>query len=536
MRFLLKEKQIIGWGLAGLLIFSMLQVVPNLSQKDVLMLQKNVAQLFIDDYLIDTGSGLRRTLHMPVKNSHGNQPIIELEKEFAPYAATLEANGTIVYDRRLKKYVMFALGYSVHGKTMDRRESRWKYYRIYRITSVDGRHWLKGDDGHPQWVFPRARQDLYDSTSGTYATNIDAGSFYYDKIDSTYPYKGWRHFSNWGDDREGQYYLRSRDGIHWERLHRVVNAYGGKHDPFYCRFKVNHMTLVGPQDVTYFYFDSLKNRFLGIFKFYSPKPVKYGNRVRSRAYAFFNPPLEKPFDLSRISHVELVPPLKDVGSETRYDEYYGSTAWRYESLWLGGLRVFHENGDYPWSAAGCAFLRLVVSHDGLHWHKVNFPNQDGILGVFLPNGKEGGNNGRNDGGYMTQFTNPPLRLGDSLIFYYGSSSWGKNQPPEKKMSGGGIFRARLRLDGFVAGDAGEFVTKKLIALAAQKITLNVIGPVSITLLDRNGNRIAEETIEGNYLDYRPFQKVKNLVLFLKRGFRLRFHIGKGGHLYAFRLL
>ncbi|RMI14686.1 MAG: hypothetical protein D6681_04750 [Calditrichaeota bacterium] len=513
----------------------MLSIFQGCHGSDAYFIETGQVQLFIDDFLIESARNVHRTLHQPIKENGGRFPVIALEDEFKPYAATLEANGTILYDPRLQKYVMFALGYSVHGKSQDTRENRWKYYRVYRFTSEDGLHWTKGDNGQPQWVFPRSRRDLFDPVSGTYATNIDVGSYFYDQNDSLYPYKGWQHFSNWGDDREGQYFLRSPDGIHWERGPLVVNAYGGKTDPTYRRFRYPGYTLVGPQDVTIFSYDPVGERFLGIFKFYSAEPLPSGNRVRSRAYAFFNHPLDQPFDIEQITHVDLIPPLKDTSSETRFDEYYGSTGWRYESLWLGGLKVYHQKGDYPWSAAGCAFLRLIVSRDGLHWQKVDYPNEDGYHGIFIANGKEGGHNGQNDGGYLTEFSNPPLRIGDELIFYYGCSSWGKNHPPERMMSGGGIFRARLRLDGFVSVDTGTLTTRLLRTKENQKLTLNGVGPINVTLLDPNGRPIGQQSIRGDSLRHRLFRNVPDLDKVLQHGFRLRFQVMPGGYLYAFRV-
>ncbi|MCH8978773.1 MAG: adenylosuccinate synthetase, partial [Armatimonadetes bacterium] len=111
-----------------------------------------------------------------------------------------------------------------------------------------------------------------------------------------------------------------------------------------------------------------------------------------------------------------------------YDEYYGSSAWRYGSQWLGLLKIWHGQGDYPYSAAGCAYFKLVTSRDGLNWEKVGLKNSNGQPEVFIANGKEGGNNGQNDGGYMTDFSQGPIRIGDELVFYYGCTSYGKNHP------------------------------------------------------------------------------------------------------------
>src|SRR2546427_7020502 len=77
-----------------------------------LAIQKGIPQLFVDDYLIESQSGLTRTLHQPRKDDGGNVPVIALDKEFGGAPCTLEANGTIVYDPRLKKWVMFAVALS----------------------------------------------------------------------------------------------------------------------------------------------------------------------------------------------------------------------------------------------------------------------------------------------------------------------------------------------------------------------------------------------------------------------------------------
>src|SRR6185436_6878817 len=213
-------------------------------------------------------------------------------------------------------------------------------------------------------------------------------------------------------------------------------------------------------DVTTFYHDREQNRFLACMRWASATDVENSNRLRSRGFLFTDK-LDQPIDLATVDRLSLIPAAAQRSGDMPTDEYYSSTAWRYGSLWLGGLRIWHSRDDYPYSASGCAFLKLVSSRDGLHWNKVPFQNDAQEDEVFIPNGKEGGNGGRNDGGYMTEFSNPPLRIGDELIYYYGSSSWGKNQPRPYRVSGGGIFRARLRPDGFVSVDGGSLITRPL---------------------------------------------------------------------------
>ena len=215
------------------------------------------------------------------------------------------------------------------------------------------------------------------------------------------------------------------------------------------------------------------------------------------------------------------------------DEYYSSTAWRYGSLWLGGLRVWHSKDDYPYSASGsAAFLKLLVSRDGLHWKKVPFKNDAGDPEVFIPNGPEGGNDAHNDGGYMTEFSNAPLRIGDELVYYYGSSSWGKNQPRDYRVSGGGIFRARLRPDGFVSVDGGSLVTRRL-KFEGQEITVNGVGPITVevvTAAENTVTSVAQATIRGDSLRHQVvFDQNRSLRDVAPDGIvQLRFTVGNGG--------
>src|SRR5687767_3846297 len=74
-------------------------------------IRRGEAQLFVDDFLIDGHEGLKRTLRHPTKYDGGNVPVLALDKEFGDAAATLEANGSIVYDPRIRKWVMFALAF-----------------------------------------------------------------------------------------------------------------------------------------------------------------------------------------------------------------------------------------------------------------------------------------------------------------------------------------------------------------------------------------------------------------------------------------
>ena len=474
--------------------------------------QAGVAQLFIDDRMIDQESGLQRTLHQPAKDDEGSTPLIA-----ARTGTTLLAYGTIVRDTRLNRYVMF----------VQERPSQ----QMYRLTSADGLDWHSNTPGQLERVsldmsFPHLPPEARGRPG------IDVFSCYYDATDTARPYKGWIWAANVGNEWEGIWYVYSADGLLWHKGRQVVNGFAGEGDPSCRVITQDGRTLYGPGDVTLFAHDPVEHRFLGLFKFYSPQDLAFGSASRARAYAFLDR-LDRPFDTQRLKRIQLMPAMAARNGDAPADEYYASTAWRYESVWLGGLKIFHSRDSYPWSSAGCAFLKLVVSRDGLDWRKVPFTNNTGVAEVFLPNGIEGGNDGRNDGGYMSEFSQGPLQIGDELIYYYSASSYGKNAPKDHRLTGGGIFRARLRRDGFVSVDAGGLTTP-LLAIKGRELLLNAVGPVKVWVLDESGKTRASAIAKGGSVRQLIRFDGQSLQQVSPRGrCRLRFEVQPPGQLYSF---
>lgn len=485
----------------------------------VLEIPTGTAQLFIGDRLIEKNISATRTLHQPRKDEGGTKPVLFLEDEFAGVPGTLQG-GTILFDQKLKKYVMFANS----GAHLDGHP--WNWIRLYRFTSADGLTWTKGDHGNPECVFPKSREDFLDKESGAYASNFDLTTFIYDESDEAYPYKGWIWYANWGDEREGMYFVRSSDGHTWKRGAKVapVEAF---------RFETDSHVYQGPYDATGFTRDPENKRFIASLKIAAKQKGSGAQRYRARAYCAIDA-LDQPIAFDPGKLVRLEPTRTAENGDLPDDEYYFSDCWRYGSMWLGALKIYHENVDYPYSKAGCAFLKLVYSHDGLHWAKVPYINDQGIAEVFLPNGTEGGNEGRNDGGYMTTFQNGPLRIGDELIYYYASSSFGKNHPAPTMIQGGGIFRSRLRVDGFVSVDSGTLVTVPLTT-AGKDLFLNHAGDVSVVLLDKNDRVLASAEVKGDSILHRVEFGAGHLdALVKKEAFKLKFSVSRGSELYSFQ--
>ncbi|RKX32511.1 MAG: hypothetical protein DRP71_11920 [Verrucomicrobia bacterium] len=496
------------------------------SGDDMRTIENGVAQLFVDDQMIASSEDLVRTLHEPVKDDGGDKPVIEVSTLFGEEPATLEANGTIIFDPMLKRYVMYALAFAPAMDSQD--PDKWQRTHLLRYTSPDGLTWIEGDDGIRDQVYPRSREDLFDPKSGKYATYIDLCSFIYDASDAVHPYKAWIWFANWEDGREGIYLMSSADGKQWNRGEQILVHKG-------LTLHQEGREMVGPGDVTTVYREPGADRFLALIKFYQSENDKdTNNHFRSRAYLFIDE-MDKPIDLSRIKEIDLIPSGSPRNGDDLYDEYYGASAWRYGSQWLGLLKVWHGRGDTLYSAAGCAYFKLVTSRDGLNWEKVAFQNTSGHPEVFLANGEEGGNQGRNDGGYMTDFSQGPLRFGDELIYYYGASSYGKDHPPGVRVTGGGIFRARLRIDGFVSVDGGTLTTPEL-GFGGSELYINSTGQIKVEVLDSEGTLLGSTGVEGNDIRGQVrFDGESIRRLSGGRPTRLRFSVEKGSELYSFTI-
>jgi hypothetical protein len=477
------------------------------------------AQLFIGDRLIEKNLAITRTLHSPRKDDGGTKPVLFLENEFGGVPGTLQG-GTILFDPKLNHYVMFATsGAHLEGHP-------WNWIRLYRFTSRDGLAWTKGDRGEPECVFPRSRDDFLDPASGAYASNIDFTTFIYDVSDAAQPYKGWIWYANWGGQREGLYCVQSADGRTWQRGAQVsrVEAF---------TFQTDTHVYHGPYDTSGFAYDPVNRRFIASLKISAQRKDRSAPRYRARAY-YELAALDRPVAFDPGKLVRLEPARRDAHGDLSDDEYYFSDAWRYESLWLGALKIHHETADYPHSRAGCSFLKLIYSHDGLHWEKVPYANDRGVAEVFLSNGTEGGNDASNDGGYVTTFQNAPLRVGEELIYYYASSSFGKNHPTPRMLQGGGIFRARLRVDGFVSVDAGTLITVPL-ATAGQDLFVNHAGQIIVALLSENETVLATATLEGDLiLDRMKFPAGRFGDLTMRRPFKLKFFVPRGSELFSFQ--
>ena len=126
-----------------------------------------------------------------------------------------------------------------------------------------------------------------------------------------------------------------------------------------------------------------------------------------------------------------------------------------------------------------------------------------------------------------------MRIGDELIYYYSASSHGKNQARGTRITGGGVFRARLRVDGFVSVAGGRLTTRPL-DLDGRELWVNGIGPVTVEILTGSAEPPAEACVTGDSLRHRIRFDGESLgEVAMGRVVRLRFTVSETGRLFSF---
>lgn len=390
------------------------------------------AQLFIDDFMIHSAKGIVRTLHQPVK--YANNPVMKPKTpwEREPYwGQTIWANGTIIKDSESGLWRMYYNG----GKRFG-----------CMAVSKDLLEWTRPELGMVEYNGAKANNIVFETENMSY----DTISVLRDARDSD-PSRRWKaavyHYrsrTNDGVVLPGVYAYYSPDGIRWTRdptpLMRSYSGWNGrKRDDW-----TDAWPMPGVADVIAISWDPRLERFVAHVKLITFRDGKY---FRSRGFSesedfvHWSPP-----------RVTLMPDEDDPEDL----HLYGNTAWPYESMWLGTLRAYHEE-------ASNVDLQLISSRDGRHWERA------GGRRPFIPNGLPGAY----DEGYTTEFTNPPIPVGDELWFFYGGTTTSGKKGMDKW--NGSICLAKLRRDGFVSLDAGDsegWIVTRPLTFEGSKLSLN----------------------------------------------------------------
>jgi hypothetical protein len=156
-------------------------------------------------------------------------------------------------------------------------------------------------------------------------------------------------------------------------------------------------------------------------------------------------------------------------------EFYGMPVFDYEGLYIGLPWAYHGYPEEAGTTKGATVdVQLAVSRDGISW------DRDGDRRPFIPLGPPGSLDQK-----IIYGAKEPVIVGDELWFYYSAGDADHGVPEANT----GICMAKLRLDGFVAVEAGAvggtLLTKPFICDGG---TLNINaeargGAVSVAVLD-----------------------------------------------------
>jgi Concanavalin A-like lectin/glucanases superfamily len=345
-------------------------------------------QLFVDDALIARRDGVVRTYH-PFEKEPTN-PIRGIEK--------FGGRGTVLAGPDGPGYRMWCGG----GK---------RYY-----TSGDGLAWTAG-----------ARPTL------DFAGSHGCASVIYTpwESDSARRYKMVSKFYEPPNPRDalskggGWYGSISADGIHWTVA---------RQNPLFP----------DRGDVGKFCWDPLRRRYFGTPKIWTEVRGHSRRSVGLAASGEFDAPWPT-------AELMLVPDQVDDRWATQpgqHTQFYGLSAFAYESMYLGLLEVFRVTDGIN---DGTIHIELVTSRDGVRWRRMP-GERTPILPVGPPGAWDAG---------MIKTPNHPVVVGGAIKLFYGASNkthgFGRSYHPtrgraEERVGGTGL--ATLRKDGFASLDAG----------------------------------------------------------------------------------
>jgi hypothetical protein len=238
----------------------------------------------------------------------------------------------------------------------------------------------------------------------------------------------------------GYFACFSEDGLHWNRQPEPIMTSG-------FTTELQTWPLKGVFENQSIMYDHVRNKYVAFLRIMDCRP---GITTFWRARAICESDDFIHWTTPRV----LFLPLED---DEPGLQFYGSIGFNYESMYLGLLRCYRSGTTHQ------LYFQLVSSRDGVHWERA--ANRQ----PFIPNTPLG----TIGAGYDCDFSNPPIRMGDELWFYYGSSQFGKNVRPNI----GGICLSKLRVDGFASIEGGcvtGSLTTRPMDFTGSRLTVNLI--------------------------------------------------------------
>lgn len=460
-------------------------------------------QLFVDDFLIED-TDTEPEYHNAVK--YEGNPIFKAEKDWEKeeLASACPKSGGIWFDKDDGKYKMWY-------------EGGWLHQMAY-AESVDGIHWERPDldnepgtnkiliynDKSPRKIFGMGDDLPFDETdfrsdSTTVFIDYDADPNEKYKLYLRAPGGGWSGIT-----------MTSPDGVHWGNLSRTMEVFD-RSTIFYNPFRKKWVYSI--RDVA---------------------TVTDGWR-RVRSYA------EADGFTDAFKNKDMVVNWLAADRDTKADPYidfkpqlYNVDAVGYESIMLGMFQVHKgpendacEKNKMP----KITELIPMYSRDGFHFTR---PSEKPIICATRTEGSW-------DRGYVQSVGGICHIHKDELWIYYIGFAGDDNAPNIEQanacMYGNGATGiAKLRRDGFVSRNAdkkAQLLTRKLTFEDKKYMFANFDGTLKVTLLDGDGNVLAESKEITDNNTCRMIELDDFDVSSLCGGvFKIRFEL-ENGKLYSF---
>ena len=424
-------------------------------------------QLFVDDFLIESANETKRVWHALERPLR--EPVL---CPVMPWEGPrVLATGNVMRDTRDGLFKMWYL-------TGTANENDWLTRTLLCYAeSKDGVRWERPPLGIHSFRGSRDN-NIFAVPCVPEGTNWRFGPFSntYNRDDSETPHKALGFsFNQWKGDRDivhpsGTYLMTSPDGVHWTESEKplwyLADGFGD-----------------GPR-LTY---DGPKKRYIGFLKVYEDREgrklrrqklagmtksfIKNGNDrwveladnpdlVRRRAVTISQ-------DLINWTEPEYILPLDD--QDCPGDQTYTHAGWRYESMYLGLLTIYHLQPNEKWTI-GTQHIEPIYSRDGVMWVRPKDRN------VILHPGRLYTDW---DQGAPFFFAHAqPIRVGHELYFYYNAHRLLHKIGPYDRgdTQFGAVGLAVLRVDGFASMDSGDgegsLITKPL-EMAGTRLYVNV---------------------------------------------------------------
>lgn len=476
-------------------------------------------QLFIDDLFLERATGVRRVMNPPVQHP---DPVLLPDRPW-------EAMGIAGYNTVLREADgRFRMWYGAMMKIGLPQEGA---IRLCYAESADGLHWEKPALG--LIPFQGSRENNIVAPPLERQSQQGATVYRDEHAPAAARYKLWTKFRPTDDETAagagaGLYAMHSPDGIHW-------TVYPDQPNP--------PQQMCDTQNL--FFWDDRLHSYVGYTRVAETQMLdeaaNSGQR-RYRAIGRITSPDFRHWSDTRIvlqaDATDLGIPLPDARTTSRPAvDVYTSCAMKYDAaqdvyLMFPSFYYHWQEDEFPATLE----VQLLTSRDGIAWQRA------GDRQPFLRHGYDGSPTS----GML--FANPWLTpVGNELWLYYmGTSRRHGEKNTECRTSG--LYRASLRVDGFISIDAGhqggEFTTPPL-TFAGSRLDVNLDGSAAgwlkVELLDPAGRPLPgysyadADALLGNAVRKTVTWKGSSDLAPLRgQPVRLRF-VMRAMKLYAFRM-